>query len=112
MNGMDYKKLGQRIKEERTSRHATREQMAEDLNISGSYLGLIERGERCLTLDTLVNIANYFKLSIDYLLRDSLESSDDRTADAWNKLTYGKTNDEKQKLIEILSAINAYSSKN
>lgn len=43
---MDYKALGRRIREERLKRNLTQEQLAEAIEISNSYMGQIERGER------------------------------------------------------------------
>lgn len=106
MANMDYGMLGKRIKEERVKRHISREKMAEDLDISASYVGHIERGERCLTVETLVYIADYFKLSVDYLLRDSLKLFSDDLDTVWNELIEGKTSEEKQALIEVFSRIN------
>jgi transcriptional regulator with XRE-family HTH domain len=106
MNGMDYRQLGERIKEERIKRHKTQDNMAEALNISTSYIGQIERGERHLTLDTLILIANYFKVSVDYLIRDSLELQLLDSTDEWKLITEGKTVEQKQILFEALKAIN------
>lgn len=55
---MNYEHLGQRIREERLKHNLTQSKLAEDVNISDSYLGYIERGERSLSLETLVNLAN------------------------------------------------------
>jgi transcriptional regulator with XRE-family HTH domain len=108
MDNMDYGKLGARIKEERIKRHLSREKMAEDLDISASYIGQIERGERCLTVDTLVHVANYYQLSVDYLLRDSLDMAENATEEEWKRLTLGKTSEEKRKLIQAIEAIDEY----
>ena len=51
---MDYSKLGKRIREERKKLNLTQAQLAEAIDISDTYMGAIERGERSLTLDTLV----------------------------------------------------------
>ena len=56
---MDYKRLGERIREERLRLHLTQAQLAEDVDISDTYMGAIERGERSLTLDTLVPISDF-----------------------------------------------------
>ena len=65
---MDYKKLGNRIREERRRLNLTQAQLAEDIDISDTYMGAIERGERSLTLDTLERLVNRFGVTIDYLL--------------------------------------------
>uniref|UniRef100_UPI003015829F helix-turn-helix domain-containing protein n=1 Tax=Bacteroides acidifaciens TaxID=85831 RepID=UPI003015829F len=64
---MDYKLLGKRIREERLRLGKTQESLAEEVNISTAYLGQIERGERSVTLDKLIPLANKLGVSVDYL---------------------------------------------
>lgn len=108
MYKVDYVKFGERVKEERLKRYLTQEKLAEALDISTSYVGQIERGIRCPTMDTLVSIANVFELSIDYLLRDSLLTAKDTTGEEWERLTKGKTVEEKKRLIEVVEAVERY----
>ena len=61
---MDYKRLGERIREERQRLHLTQAQLAEDVDISDTYMGAIERGERSLTLDTLVRLVNRLGVTV------------------------------------------------
>jgi transcriptional regulator with XRE-family HTH domain len=61
--------LGQRLKELRLSKHLSQGQVAEYATISQSSLSDIERGQIApKTLDVLVNLAEYFQVSTDYLL--------------------------------------------
>ena len=69
---MDYIALGRRIKEERLKLNMTQERLAEEVNLSTSYIGQIERGERKLTLDSLINITNCLGVTVDYLLQESI----------------------------------------
>ena len=73
---MDYKRLGERISEERLRLNLTQAQLAEAVDISDTYMGAIERGERSLTLDTLVRLVNRLGVTVDYLLSDSVSDSD------------------------------------
>ena len=41
---MDYKRLGERIREERRKLGLTQAQLAEAVDISDTYMGAIERG--------------------------------------------------------------------
>ena len=68
---MDYIYLGKRIREERLKAHLTQEQLAEFSDISLSYMGQIERGERKVTLETLLRICKCLKVSVDFLLNDT-----------------------------------------
>lgn len=63
-----------RLKELRTSRHITQLKLAMDLNMSQNTISRYETGEREPGLAELIKIADYFSVSIDYLL----ERTDDR----------------------------------
>jgi len=68
---MKYRLLGERIKKERLNRNLTQEKLAEIANVSVSFLGQIERGDRKPSLETVVNISNALGTSVDLLLQDS-----------------------------------------
>lgn len=74
---MDRKALGEKIRSERIRMNLTQEQLAETAGLSTTYIGLIEHGQRAITLEKLIDLANIFHVSIDYLLTDSVESSED-----------------------------------
>jgi transcriptional regulator with XRE-family HTH domain len=74
---MDYVKLGEKIKRERVHNRLTQEVLAEMAEITSSYVGQIERGERKVTLSKLVRIANVLNVSVDYLLSDTIDMIDD-----------------------------------
>ena len=57
-----------RIKELRKARNITQLKMAMDLNMSQNTISRYENGEREPGLEELVRIADYFDVSVDYLL--------------------------------------------
>lgn len=61
--------LGKRITSLRKKAHLTQEQMAAKLNITRSALSQYELGTRNPDYDLLIKIADFFDVSIDYLLR-------------------------------------------
>lgn len=65
---MNYREIGQRVRALRKQRHITQAEMAEQLEISTSFLGHIERGTRILSLETLAKIAKLFVVPVDYLI--------------------------------------------
>lgn len=105
---LDYKFLGKRIREERLKLHLTQEKLAEEINISTAYLGQIERGERSITLDKLVPLANKLGVTIDFLLEDYLSSNDDTSINTLRQLFQNKTTREKEMAINILKLIFSY----
>lgn len=105
---MDYKRLGQRIREERQHLNLTQAELAEAVDISDTYMGAIERGERGLTLDTLVNLANRLGVTVDYLLSDSVEDSDSNILEQFKQLMDHQPLSRKQFAIQVLRTIFAH----
>lgn len=100
---MIYKKLGKSIKQERQKLNLTQEQLSEKLDISISYLGRIERGERNIPLDTLVRLANILNVSIDYLLKDSkTENNNNVLTCEINQLISQLSNSEKTVVLDMI----------
>ena len=60
--------LGQRLKELRKNRSLTQRELAKELGISASALGMYEQDRREPDYETLMNICNYFQVSSDFLL--------------------------------------------
>lgn len=85
---MDRTILGKRLREERLHCGLTQEQVAECINVSTTYVGLIERGERSVTLEKLILLAKCFHVTIDYLLQDALPPNltmqDQQLHSLWN----------------------------
>jgi len=67
------KALAKIIKKLRTQCNLTQEQLSFEINISTSYLGMIERGERNISLKNIYEIAKYFKLKPSELLQKTEE---------------------------------------
>lgn len=102
---MDYHKLGDRIREERKKLNLSQTKLSEKIGVSDTYLGAIERGEKSLTLDTLEKISKVFGVSIDYLLSDSIESTDQNIIDQFRRIIYGQSSARKQMAIDILKTL-------
>ena len=105
---MDYVKLGEKIKKERMRNRLTQEMLAELADITSSYVGQIERGERKVTLSKLVRIANVLNVSVDYLLSDTTElTGDNLQAEIKNAMSNMEEKD-KHMIIDIIKIINDY----
>ena len=105
---MDYVRLGERIREERLRLHLTQARLAEDVDISDTYMGAIERGERSLTLDTLVRLVNRLGVTVDYLLADSVADADSNILDQFKQIVDGQPMERKQLALQVLRTIFAY----
>ena len=88
---IDCKDLGNRIRNQRTLMKVSREQLARDIGVATSYIGLIECGKRSASLETLVEIANRLEIGMDYLLAASLKQKEKRST-RMVELTYEQMN--------------------
>ena len=105
---MNYKRLGERIREERLKLKLTQAQLAEDIDISDTYMGAIERGERSLTLDTLVRLVNRLGVTIDYMLSDAVSDSDSNIMEQMKQIMDGQPLERKQMAVNVLRTLFSY----
>ncbi len=105
---MDYKRLGERIREERLRLHLTQAQLAEAVDISDTYMGSIERGERSLTLDTLVRLVNRLGVTVDYLLADSVPDTDSNIMEQFKQIIDQQPLERRLMAIQVLRTIFSY----
>ena len=63
------KKFGVRIRELRLEKKWSQEQLAEETGFHRTYIGMVERGERNLSLKNVEIFANVFRLSVSELLK-------------------------------------------
>ena len=74
-NGVDLVKMPIRLKELRKLRKMTQQRLAIELNMNQNTISRYESGEREADYQTLIRFADFFNVSIDYLL----ERTDDPT---------------------------------
>ena len=77
----DIKACGRRIREIRHRYGITQQSLADYLNTSKSHIGKIENGQRGASIDLYIEIAQYFSVSLDYLLIGRNYTSDQLRAD-------------------------------
>lgn len=64
----DTKACGLRLKELRQKHSMTQEQLSDKLNISVSMMSKIETGNKGVSIDLLIEIAELFDVSLEYIL--------------------------------------------
>lgn len=84
---MDLQQLGKNISHTRRSLNLTQETVAFDLNISTTAYCKIERGETNVSFNRLLQIANYFKIPIDTLVREKDDINEDSMTRIYNELS-------------------------
>ena len=64
------KTFGARLKEARTEKHLTQEDLANEIGLTGGFIGQLERDESLPSIDTVTKIAKFLNISTDELLFD------------------------------------------
>lgn len=69
---MELKSIGKRIREIRIEYSWSQEELAEKVDVSATYIGMIERGEKLPKLETFIRIVNVLEVTSDDVLQDVL----------------------------------------
>ena len=104
MNEIDYKAIGHRIREVRKKRGLTQEQASELCDITLSFYGNIERGDKKMSLETLAKISKGLSISADQLL---FGKDEDGETEALQIIAQIRKRDERQykKYLDIMKAV-------
>lgn len=97
--------LGKRLREERIHCNMTQEQVAEYINVSTTYIGLIERGERSVTLEKLISLAECFHVTVDYLLTDSLPPTDSAQDKMLLSLWHSANTQQRSMILSLMQSV-------
>lgn len=62
--------LGDKIKKLRKERHITQSELANAIGLSRSSIGMIESNKQGTGNDSLIKIADFFDVTVDYLLSE------------------------------------------
>ncbi|MDR1101949.1 MAG: helix-turn-helix domain-containing protein [Clostridiales bacterium] len=62
------KAMGDRIRSKRLVRRLTIEKLSEEIDVSPSFLGMVERGRTGISLEKLVALASILDVSLDWLV--------------------------------------------
>lgn len=75
VNEAIIKEFGLRIRQLRTTKNISQEKLSLETGFHRTYIGMIERGERNISLTNIAVFAKYFQLTVSQLLDFSLVNS-------------------------------------
>jgi len=108
---VDYKLIGQRIKERRVEKGLTQENIAEILDISFSYVSRIERAAVKINLETLVKIAAILEVEPIYLIEGTVKISENYLKSELAEIISCFDSEKMELLLEIARSINRFTPK-
>lgn len=62
-------KFGEKVREERLKQHLSQEELASRAGVHRTYIGMIERAEKNITLENIEKISKALNLPINNLLK-------------------------------------------
>ena len=82
MGEVDLNAIGKRIQNRRKQLMFTQEQLAEMMNVSIQMVSNLERGNKAIRIDNLINLSQILQISTDYILTGKATASDNDTLTA------------------------------
>ena len=67
---MQLDSIGKYLRKYRREKGLSQEALAEKINLSSNYIGLLERGKKVPSLETFIDLVNALDISADMLLCD------------------------------------------
>ena len=105
---VNYESLGNKIRERRNFLKVTQENLANDINVSASFISDIENGRRKMSLETMIKISIALKTSLDYFVLDNVKDIKTKNNIKFDELkNILETVDEKKESIFLDFAINS-----
>lgn len=79
MSEADLSNIGKRIQSRRKQLMFTQEQLAEMMNVSIQMVSNLERGNKAIRIDNLINLSQILDVSTDYILTGKTTADDNET---------------------------------
>ena len=96
--GIDYKIIGERIRNERKKKGLTQEKLSEEIDVTIAFLSRVERGKSRINLNRLAQISTVLDIPIEKLITGTTVTSNNYLdKELYNILS--KCTPEKQRLI-------------
>lgn len=110
MKELNYKKIGERLRKLRKYMGLTQEQVAEILSVGRDAILRIEKGDRKIDLQELMNFSKLYNISMDELTMEehTINSSDVVFARGFNELS----EKDKKEIISLIEYKNILKSQN
>lgn len=103
---IDYKLIGERIKQVRKSKNMTQETLAEKLNVSIGYVSQVERGITKISLDLLGAISTILDCDVATLISETAIRSNEYMTTEIIEATRSLDDKKRRYILEIIKLTN------
>ena len=102
---MELDAIGRNIRKFRKERHLRQEDLAERTGLSANYIGMVERGEKTPSLETLIRIINALQVSADVILSDVIENGYVIKNSQLNEKLENLSEEERQRIYDVIDTL-------
>ena len=99
---LNYDLIGMRIRQYREAKSLSQEELADNAGISWRHLNYVEHGERKISVDVLIALANALDVNANDLLTDHLTGSNTSMKEEADEILTNCTPTEKAILMDML----------
>lgn len=105
---VNYKAIGQRIKQKRKAMKKTQDNLAEALTVSVGYISQIERGATKISLDTLAEVARFLNCDLAELVTGVTPNQTRYLHEEMARIYSEMTVEQRSMLLEVAEVIVKY----
>lgn len=105
METLDYREIGERIRSARESLKLTQEEASEKCDITSSFYGNIERGDKKMSVETLAKISRGLGVSADMLLFGEFPQKHEILGDVLGRMQRDIDENQFEKYLTIIKAV-------
>ena len=106
---MKMNTIGANIRKCRLDKKMRQEDLAEKANLSVTYVGMIERGEKTPSLETFIAILNAIGVSADVVLCDVVEAGYTVKHSLFNEKLLQLSEEDRRKIYDVVDTMIAHS---
>lgn len=108
---MDWQSVGKNIRKKRLAKSWKQSTLAEQVDLSDSYVGMIERGEKVPRLETFIHIANALDSTSDEILEGVLNKGYEVRMSEYIKQIGSLPKEEQNEIFEVIDVLLKHSRK-
>lgn len=102
---VDYRAVGNRIKNARKRKGITQEELAKKMNFSVAYLSRVERGSSEINLKRITQLSEKLEIPIEYLLSGTSEKSSNYLSKEFSDILKLCTPQKQRMIFEIAKIV-------
>ena len=102
---MNYESIGKNIRAYRMRKKMRQEDLAELTDLSVTYIGMVERGEKLPALETFISILNALEVSSDVILADVLKVGYEVKSSIITEELSKLSAEEREKVYDVIATL-------